>query len=158
MSKVLIFLTLLFIGWFFGQLNERRHFARLKQEEDKLSHIKVFNIKTIPAELHQNIQPGNIYPGAMLVTGNVVIAVDYFKTIMAIFRRIFGGSIKSYESLMERARREAIIRMKKDAMKINADAIYNARIEFSAIGHQPQRIGGVELLAYGTAIWHTPKV
>jgi len=57
-----------------------------------------------------------------------------------------------YDSLLSRARREAIIRMMREADALGADAIYNVRVEFSAIGAQPQAIGGAELLAYGTAV------
>jgi uncharacterized protein YbjQ (UPF0145 family) len=64
---------------------------------------------------------------------------------------IFGGKLGMYDSLLARARREAIIRMMRDADAIGADAIYNVRVEFSAIGAQPQAIAGAELLAYGTA-------
>jgi len=54
--------------------------------------------------------------------------------------------------MMERARREAIIRMQRDAKALGADAIYNMRVEFSAVGQQPTKIGGAELFAYGTAV------
>ena len=138
----LIFLILLALGIFFGRMNERNHFAGLKKAEAELAHIKVFNLKHVP---------GGLEPGGTMVRGNVVIALDYFKKIMAGLRQIFGGRLNSYQSLMERARREAIVRMQRDAETIGATAIYNARLEFSTIG-TGQGVGGVELLAYGTAV------
>lgn len=143
MGGLLSFIILLAIGIIFGGMNERRHFERLKRDEAELSHIKVLSIKTLP---------GGLEPGGALVTGSVVVAVDYFKKIMANIRMFFGGRLNSYESLLERARREAIVRMMREADAIGADMIYNARVEFSAIGAQPQAIGGAELLAYGTAV------
>ena len=140
---ILIFLGLLALGIFFGRMNERNHFKRLKAAEAELAHIKVFNLKRVPDGLQ---------PGGIMVRGNVVIALDYFKKIMAGLRQIFGGRLNSYQSLMERARREAIVRMQREADALGADAVYNTRIEFSAIGKQPQKIGGAELLAYGTAV------
>ena len=131
------------IGFFFGRANEARHFKRLQREEAELSHITTVNLKKLPAGLE---------PGGVIVSGNVVIAVDYFKKIAGALRMIIGGRLRSYETLLERARREAIIRMKKDANALGANAIYNVRLEFSAIGSQPQAFGGVELLAYGTAV------
>ena len=50
---------------------------------------------------------------ARLVSGSAVISVDYFKRILFSLRNIFGGNVKSYESLLERARREALLRMKE---------------------------------------------
>ncbi len=143
MGGIVSFIILMLIGFFFGRANEARHFNRLQREEAELSYITTVNLKKLPKDLE---------PGGVVVSGNVVIAVDYFKKIAAALRMIIGGRLKSYESLLERARREAIIRMKKQAQAMGANAIYNVRLEFSAIGSQPQAFGGVELLAYGTAV------
>lgn len=135
--ELIIFITLFIIGLVFGKYNEKRHFSRLEKAEKELSHIKVLNIKTLPL---------NLDVGGILVTGNVVIAIDYFKMVMAALRIFLGGRLNSYSSLIERARREAVIRMQRSADKMGADAIYNTRLEFSAVGQ------GAELLAYGTAV------
>ena len=143
MVKFIIFITLFTIGLIFGKISEKRHFIRLEKAEEELSHIKVLNVKTLPS---------NIDVGGALVAGNVVIAIDYFKMIMAGFRVFFGGRLNSYTSLLERARREAIVRMQRDADRLGANAIYNTRLEFSAIGQSANRCSGAELLAYGTAV------
>jgi len=134
---------LLIIGIVFGSMNERKHFTQIEKAETELSDIKVLNIKTLP---------DNLEKGGALVTGNVVIAVDYFKVFIAGFIMLFGGRMNAYEKMMERARREALIRMQREAKELGADAIYNTRIEFSAVGQRPNKIGGAELLAYGTAV------
>ena len=143
MGSLLTFIVLLTIGIIFGRANERNHLKRLLADEAQMSHIKVLNIKT---------PPDNVAQGGALVMGNVVIAVDYFKVVMSNIRMIFGGRLSSYETLIDRARREAIVRMQKDAESLGADAIYNARFEFSKVGQQPESAGGAELLAYGTAV------
>ncbi|WP_080975501.1 heavy metal-binding domain-containing protein [Moraxella canis] len=53
-----------------------------------------------------------------------------------------------YESLLERGRREAVVRMKKLADEQHYDQIYGVRIETSAVDEG----GGVEVLEYGTAV------
>jgi len=144
MSSFLTVLILLIIGFVFGRMNEARHFARLKRDEAELSDILTVNLKTFPEDLQDN---------GILVAGNVVVAVDYFKKIVAGLKTLIGGRLRSYESLLERARREAIIRMKKQARELGADAIYNVRLEFAATGQQPGNVvGGVEIYAYGTAV------
>ena len=148
MGGIGLTLLLIAIGYFFGRANEHAHFSRLKQGEAEFSHISATNLKTVPDDLT---------PGGVLVTGNVVIAVDYFKVIISTLKTLFGGKLRAYESLMERARREALLRLKQKADALGADAVYNVRYEFSAIGTQPQRMGGVELLAYGTAVKHADK-
>ncbi|HBH31674.1 MAG TPA: hypothetical protein DDX81_07200, partial [Desulfofustis sp.] len=79
----------------------------------------------------------------------------YFKRLLAILRNIFGGAVTSYESLVDRARREAILRMKEAARQQGAALVINLRLETSAIGQQANRkrqVGSVEAIAYGTAI------
>ena len=149
MGSLATFIILLLIGFFFGRANEMRHIKALDAAEAELSHIQVNNLKRVQEPLED---------GGVLVTGNVVVAVDYFKKIMAALKMIFGGKLGMYDSLLSRARREAIVRMMREADELGANTIYNVRIEFSAIGAQPQAIGGAELLAYGTAVKRKPKV
>lgn len=142
LSQFLVPVFILALGFFVGRAKERAHFKRIEAEEAELAHIKTFSIKTLPESLEA---------GATLVTGNTVIAVDAFKKLMAMIRMIFGGRLRSYDSLMERARREVLLRVKREADEMGADAIYNFRLEYSSIGQQPQA-SGVEILAYGTAV------
>jgi uncharacterized protein YbjQ (UPF0145 family) len=143
MGSLFVVGILLLAGIIFGSINERNHFKRLVKDEADLSHIQVLNIKTLP---------DNIEPGGALVSGNVVVAVDYFKVFVSAFIMIFGGQITSFQTLLERARREAIVRMQREADALGANAVYNTRLEFSAVGQRPKKIGGAELLAYGTAV------
>ena len=90
---------------------------------------------------------------AEMVYGSAVISVDYFKRILAALRNVFGGTIRSYETLLDRARREAILRM-KEAAPAGTKIIINVRVETSTIGKNTQKksVGCVEALAYGTAL------
>ena len=88
-----------------------------------------------------------------VVTGSVVIATDYFKVFAAGLRSIFGGEIKSYQSLMTRARREALVRMLCEAREHGYQSVWNVRFETSTIqGKKRKKAGGVEAHAYGTAV------
>ena len=143
MSTVFI---LLILGIIFGTLNERRHHQQLRKDEAALAHIDVYTLKSVPQRYEAELEDN-----AVLVTGSVVIAIDYFKRIASFLRILIGGRLRSYESLVDRARREAIVRMQQEAQALGASAVYNVRIEFSVIGQQP-RMSGAELLAYGTAV------
>jgi uncharacterized protein YbjQ (UPF0145 family) len=89
----------------------------------------------------------------MLVTGSVVISVDYFKRFLASLRTLIGGRVTSYESLLDRARREAILRMKEEASKLGADKVFNIKLETSSISKSAKgKVGSIEVLAYGTAL------
>jgi uncharacterized protein YbjQ (UPF0145 family) len=92
---------------------------------------------------------------SFLVQGSAVISIDYFKRLLAVLRNIFGGRVKAYESLVDRARREATLRLKEQALARGADMVINLRLETSAIGNSANRkkqVGSVEAIAYGTAI------
>ncbi len=142
MAGFATFVILMLVGFFFGRASEAAHIRRLDAAEAELSHIQINNLKTVTEPLED---------GGILVTGSVVVAVDYFKKFIAAIKMIFGGKLGMYNSLVMRARREAIVRMMREADARGADAIYNVRVEFSSIGSQPDG-GGAELLAYGTAV------
>ena len=92
---------------------------------------------------------------AQMVVGNVVISIDYFKRFLAGLRMLFGGRVSSYESLLDRARREAMLRMKEDAFERGYNAVINVRIETSRLASSSRKgegTAGVEILAFGTAV------
>ena len=140
----IIFLTLLALGYGFGRYAEVSHFKSIQKRERTLRHIPAIATK-IP---DPTLRPRQ----TQLVTGNVVISVDYFKRFIASLRNLIGGRVTSYESLLDRARREAILRMKEEAQAIGAKLVFNIKLETASIS-QGQRgaIGSVEVLAYGTA-------
>jgi uncharacterized protein YbjQ (UPF0145 family) len=87
--------------------------------------------------------------------GNVVISQDYFKRFAASLKGIVGGNIGVLEPLLERARREALIRMKGMAHARGYDTIINVRLETATLAsarRDGKGTAGVEILAFGTAI------
>jgi len=142
-----IFLVLAILGYTAGSLAEKRHYRSIEKREKELLKMAV-----ITAE--GSFPPERIADAA-LVTGSVVISIDYFKRLLAILRNIFGGRVKSYESLVDRARREAMLRMKESAKELGANMIINMRLETATIGRSANKkksVGSVEAIAYGTAI------
>lgn len=142
---IIIFFVLLALGYFFGQSIEKRHYRSIIKREAQLRSIPVIASKILPDEF--------LPCQTELVSGNVVISVDYFKKFVAGLRSIVGGRMTSYESLIDRGRREAILRMKQEARKLNADYVFNIKMETSSISKGGgNSIGSVEVLAYGTAV------
>ncbi len=79
----------------------------------------------------------------------MVISHDYFKYVIANIQNFFGGRLSSYESIVERARREAVVRLKQEAEKMGATQIMGLRLSITELGMQG---GMIEVFAYGTAI------
>lgn len=69
--------------------------------------------------------------------------------MIANIQNFFGGRLTAYESIVERARREAIIRLKQEAQRTGATHIMGLRLSTTELGMQG---GMVEVFAYGTAI------
>ena len=102
-------LVILFVvGWFFGARHERQHLAQLAISEKQLNHIIVSTERFYQPALADGTQ-------GELVLGSVVIAQDYFKMVIARVLSIFGKNLTTYETLLERARREALVRMRTQA-------------------------------------------
>lgn len=134
---LLFALSLFVIGWYFGGRNERKHLKTLAVKEADFTHVRLSSERFF--EIKSPTAP-------RLVTGSVVIAQDRFKLVMADILSLFGKNLTVYESLLERARREAVIRLKAEADRAGCTKVYGLRFELTEIE------GGVEILAYGTAV------
>ena len=143
--EIILFIILLSSGFFFGQILEQQHYRSIYRREEKLRSIPVIASKKLP----ENFLPCD----TKMVAGNVVISVDFFKKFVAGLRTLVGGRVTSYETLIDRARREAILRMKQQAQALNANMIWNVRLETSAISKSDAGgVGSIEMLAWGTAL------
>ncbi|MCP4094053.1 MAG: YbjQ family protein [Planctomycetes bacterium] len=138
-------LFLLVLGLVAGTVVERRHYHRIRKREMGFITLPAVSSRTIVDE-HEVLR-------SQLALGSAVISVDYFKRFAASLKQLFGGEIHSYSTLLDRARREALLRMKENFA--DADLFINVRFETSTISSgNNSRIGSVEVLAFATAIWY----
>ena len=140
-------LVFLLVTYGIGSAVERRHFRLLRMRE--------FRSRSMPVATILELPPGWDVTGSALVTGSCVVSLDYFKRFVAGLRLLFGGRLASYETLLDRARREALLRMKERAHEAGYRAIIGVRLETSQIapnGRSGQGTAGVEVLASGTAL------
>ena len=135
---------LIAVGRIVGSRIEHNHYQSIIERETRFLNQPALSTK-------QADTPGPIR-SASLAVGSVVISVDHFKRFLSGFRMFFGGEIRSYSSLIDRARREAVLRMKES--QPDADAYINTRLETSTISNTSENegIGTIEVLAYGTAV------
>jgi len=142
--SLIVFLVLMIAGYLAGSMAEKRHYKSILEREEKYRRLIV-----VP----QRFPRVDGVKETVLVTGSVVISVDYFKRFLATLRMLVGGRLGSYESLLDRARREAILRLQEKADLHNAKVVYNLKLETSSISKGAKdRIGSIEILAYGTAL------
>ena len=142
----LLFATiLLLLGFVFGGIAERRHYKSIIERE-RQSKILVFPERLPPPQFPS--------PDTALVVGSVVISADYFKRFIAVLRMLVGGRLNTYETLLDRARREAILRMREQAEALGAQTVFNVKLQTAAIAGRSSRAGTacLEVIAYGTAM------
>lgn len=145
--EIALFLVLLAIGVTAGRANEKKHYRDLARAEAALRDITVSN-RGSPGE-------AETFNRGTLVVGSVVIAEDFFKRVAAGLKSLVGGNLRGYETLLERGRREAIVRMKQQARRLGATHVVNVRLETASLsedfsGRQP--MFSAEFIAYGTAL------
>ncbi len=141
--NLIVFVSLILIGYTAGKRLEKRHYKSIHEREMKFLQRPTTTTKTLPG--NQSVQQ------ASMAIGAVVVSVDYFKRFLATIRMIFGGEVSSYASLIDRGKREAILRMKESCP--NADLYLNFRLETAAISQgRRNKVGSIEFVAYSTAI------
>jgi uncharacterized protein YbjQ (UPF0145 family) len=140
-------LGILVIGYGFGRAVERRHFKRLERLEKASRNFPVITLRDAPASV-KVVDCGLVHAG-------VVVSIDYFKRFLAALRNIFGGRVTAYETVLDRGRREALIRLKKRARDAGCHAVINVRLETARLAssrRDGKGTAGIEVFAFGTAV------
>lgn len=145
MDLIIIILCLV-ICYITGNRIEKNHYKNIKERE-----IKLYKSPCITFE--KNVSNSAKIVQSYLVSSSVVIGCDYFKAFLAGLKNLFGGNVSAYESVLDRGRREALLRIREDAFKNRASAVINVKIDTIMLdpigtkGHPK-----VCITAYGTAI------
>jgi uncharacterized protein YbjQ (UPF0145 family) len=135
------------LGLTVGRVTERRHFRNLAERERALAGVLVSGVRTFPGR-----DPAR--GGALLVLGEATVGADYFKMMLAAVRGLVGGEVRSYVTLAERARREAVARMLERARAQGYNAVCNVRLDTADIvgsSKANKKIVCVCVMASGTA-------
>ena len=149
MGGFLFLFFLILVGWICGRAAERRHYASLEGREAANGSFLVTQLKSFPA--------ATAGPTPGMVVAETVVATDYLKSFLANIRRLFGGEVRSYHSLLGRARREATQQLVEQALALGHNAICNVRIETADVGGSTASKKGaamVAVLASATAYTH----
>jgi uncharacterized protein YbjQ (UPF0145 family) len=127
-----------------GVIIERRHYRSIREREAATAGLPAVTLRTLDS-------PRPVAE-ARLITASVVISHDNFKRFLAQLRKIFGGRLRSYESLLDRARREAVLRLKEQCPE--AHIVLNLRLDTANISSTQGKkgLGALEVVAYGTAV------
>lgn len=143
MTELAFILLLLVVAYWTGSWIERRHYRSILAREARLMSLPAVASRMVPEARYRH----------ELVMGNVTVSVDYFKRMLSALHWVFGGNVTSYETLLDRARREALLRLKEMAAGQGASLVLNVKYETASVSKGVgDTIGSVEVLAYGTAM------
>ncbi len=80
------------------------------------------------------IQGRNIADYLGIVTGEVIVGANLFRDIFASITDIVGGRSGSYERVLERARKEAILEMVDKCKQLGGDALVGCDLDYEVLG------------------------
>ncbi|NJL01525.1 MAG: YbjQ family protein [Spirulinaceae cyanobacterium SM2_1_0] len=144
MDIIIATVVLLILGYVAGNAAEKRHYASIRRRESELHHIPLVNFSANqPLPEAREIE---------FFVGSTVVATDFFKSFLLGLRNLVGGRVIAYESLIDRARRESLLRLKEQAVAWGATEILNVRLETSAVNNGGDGAASIEVIAYGTGI------
>lgn len=147
MVELLVTVLLLALGFASGKAIEHLHLQDLAKRERRQRRLVALTTCRVPADWRVE--------EALLLIGSVVVSLDYWKRFAAGIRQLFGGNVRSFETLFERARREALLRLKEAAAARGCDAVIGVRLESAELANQRANgkgTAGVELIAFGTGL------
>jgi uncharacterized protein YbjQ (UPF0145 family) len=148
--ELLFTLGLLAITYATGRMVEIRHDRSLLKREELLatSPVPFISVDTDAETLER-------YPLAeiKLLTASVVMGSDYFRHTLAGFVNFIGGRVTVMERLLDRARREATLRLREQGL--DAAFICNVRYETAFLDDPgvSASIPKVEVMVYATAFY-----
>ena len=132
------------VGWFVAWWLERMNLRALAIREEELKHVDV-------EASHISVPIATKAVTANILTGSIVLSHDMFRSLTIFITRVFGGNIKHYERLLVRGRREAIVRLKEDAIGKGFKRVVNLKIVTTRV--KTKGPSTIEVLAYGTGVF-----
>lgn len=94
-----------------------------------------------------DIVPGQNIQILGLVRGNIVTSKNIGRDMMAGFKAMAGGEIRTFTDMTNEARETAEQRMIAAAEQLGADAVIMTRFDSGVVAE-----GTIEMLCYGTAV------
>ena len=116
-------LLLLGLAFFAGNAIAKRHEKDMAQRRKAVAHMDVSDIAVFR-------NPALSAPAPMLLNSEVTLGIDHFRGFLGNLKNIFGGEVKSYQTTLDRARNEAILRLQEQALANGCNSVANLRVAF----------------------------
>ena len=147
-------LFLILLAMTVGGYNERTHVNSLEQRESETADMVVSQLKSFPGFISSDKPP-------KMFISETIISAHYVKMILVSIRNLFGGEVKSFRVIMERARRESVLRVLEQARQEGYNAVCNIRLDSvdinGAATRKQSKMALGSIMASGTAYIAQPK-
>lgn len=120
-------------------------------QQQREARTRIVRLHTVGPGERQDVELAG-----QLLTASIVLAPDFIQMLLAGFQKIFGGRVTAYDGVLRRARTEALLRLKEQALALGSRQIFRLRFETTMIENSPGNKRGVvavEFVAYGTALF-----
>lgn len=142
-----------FISWALGRWYQGSITSRLVENEKVIVNTYGFDNKGSVTTSNKMAQIGAEY--STLLHVSLCVGPSIGQIFFMWVKGIFGGRLHSYDVVLDYGRREALLRLKKQAAERGCTSILNIRIETSVISfakNDKSKQASVEFLAFGTGI------
>ena len=139
-------LLIMLVGLLSGTWVERRHYRSIERREAVL--------RDIPTSTRAELPDASEVLRSRIVCGSAVVSIDAFKQALARLQRFFGGEVTAYETLVDRARREALLRLLRPRSDLRRSS-RTCDIETSprSAGGGGERVTSIEVLGTTRRPW-----
>lgn len=134
-------LSLVALAWWTSRLLRRAHERSLTNTERRLAHVQL--LTTSPVALAH----------CGLVAAEAVIAIDSYSALLLRWRQLLGGESLVVNTILQRGRREVLVRLQREAVALGGNAVIQLRLD--CLSFQAGDRSGAKrfcILAYGTAV------
>ncbi len=135
---VVLIVSAIGAGWTFGGRRLRALHRRIRSREVAMCR---------PVTTAPWVDASRPVADARLAVGTVVVSMDAFRGVLSALQKLTGGEVAPYSTLLDLARREALLRMYEKHPR--ADAFVACRIMTSSL---EESASYVEVLATSTAV------
>ena len=139
-------------SWLYGNHYQSKKVKQLQARESAFlaqnGRDNIHNISTL-------IPPKPI-TSCGLVMANISVGTSWWQTMIGGFHGIIGGNITLFDRVLNYGRKEALQRLREQALQQGWDNVINVRLETSRIvsSSNQGKSSAFEILAYGTGVKH----
>lgn len=148
---ILLWLLIPFTSWALGRWYQGRLFQALEVSEKNTGVMfqNPFVLSTSDDKAAHDAQ------SAVLLHVSVCVGPSWGQIFFMWLKSIVGGRLQSYDKVLDFGRREALVRLQRQAAALECTSMVNVRLETSVISvalNEKSKQASVEFLAFATGL------